>query len=75
MKLFGSRTCYLYLIYLIKTLQIVKIFHKVFIIICFDFKKRNKEIATSRGEIIYLFFQDFIMQAKFLAKDLVNTLF
>ena len=25
----------------------------------------NKEISTTRGEIIYIFFQDFIMQTKF----------
>ena len=32
---------------------------------CFDFYKTNKEISITRGEITYLFFQDFIMQTKF----------
>ena len=38
-------------------------------IICFDFSKANKNISTSRGEIIFIkFFQDFLMQTQFRSK-------
>ena len=33
--------------------------------ICFGFKKTNKEISTTGGEITNLFFQEFILQTKF----------
>ena len=37
-------------------------------IICFGFKKTNKEISTTRGEIMNLFFQEFFLQTKFRSK-------
>ena len=37
-----------------------------FFIICFGFKKTNKEISNTGGEIMNLFFQEFILQTKFL---------
>ena len=37
-------------------------------IICFGFKKTNREISTAGGEVIYLFFQKFILQTKFRSK-------
>ena len=30
------------------------------IVICFGFKKTNREISTTGGEIMYLFFEEFI---------------
>ena len=30
-------------------------------IICFGFKKINRDISTAGGEVIYLFFQKFIL--------------
>ena len=33
-------------------------------IICFGFKKTNREISTTSGEIKNLFFQKFILQTK-----------
>ena len=38
---------------------------KINFIICFGFKKTNKEISTAGGEIMNLFFQEFILQNKF----------
>ena len=34
----------------------------------FWFKKTNREISTARGEIMNLFFQEFILQTKFRSK-------
>ena len=34
-------------------------------IICFGFKKINKDISTTSGEIMNLFFQKFILQTRF----------
>ena len=36
--------------------------------ICFGFKKTNKEILTTGGEIMNLFFQESILQTKFRSK-------
>ena len=43
-------------------------------IICFGFKKTNREISTIRGEIMNLFFQEFILQTKFRSKTLSVSL-
>ena len=39
--------------------------NETYFIICFGFKKTNREISTAEGEIIYLFFQKLILQTKF----------
>ena len=38
------------------------LFTTIYNIICFGFKKTNREISTAGGEVIYLFFQKFILQ-------------
>ena len=46
-------------------------FHNVNII-CFGFKKTNREISTTGGEIMNLFFQKFVLQSKFRSNVNVN---
>ena len=38
------------------------------LMVCFGFKKINKDILTTRGEIMNLFFQELILQTKFRSK-------
>ena len=35
---------------------------------CFGFKKTSREISTAGGEVVYSFFQKFILQTKFRSK-------
>ena len=48
-----------------KVFQFVKLSLNNFNITYFGFKKTNREISTAGGEIIYLFFQIFIIQTSF----------
>ena len=51
--------------------------HYIQTIICFGFKKTNREISTAGGEVIFLFFQKFVKKNKIyfiikLKKNLLN---
>ena len=59
--------CFMFMTDLISKLCLkFAIFYYKLSVILFDFQKTNKEISTTRGEIMSLFFQDFILQTKTL---------